>query len=178
MGHGETPPAGGAGAARLHTSGVGHGETTPAEGAGAARLRIAVGRLSRRLRPTAAAGSLTGTEIDLLVAAERSGPVRMSDLAAASGLNPTMVSRLVAKLEESGLMKRSVDPSDRRAVFTETSSKGRRLLDRVRAERNDALSRLLGELEADERAALDRALPVLEKLADRLVSRDREEQGR
>lgn len=149
-----------------------------AKGPSAARLRIAVGRLSRRLRPTAAAGSLTGTEVDVLVAAERRGPVRMSDLAAFSGLNPTMLSRLVSRLEDGGLMKRSADASDRRACLIETSAKGRRLLERVRAERNDALSRLLGELDADERAALGKALPVLEKLADHLAVHDREQPSR
>ena len=54
----------------------------------AAWLRIAVARLSRRLRPTEAAGSLTATEVDVLVAAERRGPIRLSDLAGFAGLNP------------------------------------------------------------------------------------------
>jgi DNA-binding MarR family transcriptional regulator len=134
-----------------------------------ARLRIAVGRLSRRLRPTAAAGSLTATEVDVLVAAEREGPVRMSDLAGFAGLNPTMLSRLMPKLEEAGLIRRFADAADKRVSRVQATTKGRRLLERVRSERNDALSRRLAELTPEQRRALVAALPVLEALAERLL---------
>jgi len=134
-----------------------------------ARLRIAVGRLSRRLRPTTAAGSLTATEVDVLVAAEREGPVRMSDLAAFAGLNPTMLSRLMPKLEEAGLIRRFADAADKRVSRVQATTKGRRLLERVRSERNDALSRRLADLTPEQRHALAAALPVLEALAERLL---------
>jgi DNA-binding MarR family transcriptional regulator len=134
----------------------------------AARLRIAVARLSRRLRPTAAAGRLTATEVDLLVAAERRGPMRLSDLASFAGLNPTMVSRIIPKLEEAGLVRRLPDEVDRRVCRVEATGKGRRLLERVRSERNDALSCRLMELEPSAREAVLAALPVLEELAERV----------
>ena len=135
----------------------------------AARLRIAVARLSRRLRPTEAAGSLTATEVDVLVAAERRGPIRLSDLAGFAGLNPTMLSRLVPKLEEAGLVRRLADEEDRRVCRVEATAQGRRLLGRIRSERNDALSRRLGELSAADREAVLAALPVLEELAEKLL---------
>lgn len=133
-----------------------------------ARLRIVVARMSRRLRHTAAAGSLTTTEVDMLLVAERRGPARMSDLATFCGLNPTMLSRLVPRLEEAGLLERSADPADRRACLVEATGKASELLDRVRSERDDALSRLLAELEPRERQAIAVATPALEKLAERL----------
>jgi DNA-binding MarR family transcriptional regulator len=135
----------------------------------AARLRIAVARLSRRLRPTAAAGSLTTTEVDVLVAIDRRGPLRLSDLAGFAGLNPTMLSRLIPKLEVAGLMRRLVAEGDRRVCRVEITAKGRRLLERIRSERNDALSRLLSDLAAPDREALARAVPVLEVLAERML---------
>ena len=135
----------------------------------AVRLRIALARLSRRLRPTAAAGSLTVTEVDVLVAAERRGPIRLSDLAAFAGLNPTMLSRLIPKLEEAGLIRRLFDSADRRVCRVEATQKGHRLLERIRSERNDALSSKLEALDAAERAALAAALPVLEELAEQLI---------
>ncbi|MGP8221788.1 MAG: MarR family winged helix-turn-helix transcriptional regulator [Acidimicrobiales bacterium] len=135
----------------------------------AARLRIAVARLSRRLRPTKAAGSLTATEVDVLVAAERRGPIRLSDLASFAGLNPTMLSRLIPKLEESGLIRRLGVETDRRVCRVEATAKGRRLLERIRTERNDALSKRLWELGPVEREAVLVALPVLEELAERLA---------
>ena len=135
----------------------------------AARLRIAVARISRRLRPTAAAGSLTTTEVDVLVAIDRRGPLRLSDLAGFAGLNPTMLSRLIPRLETAGLMRRLTADGDRRVCRVEISAKGRRLLERIRSERNDALSGLLRELDAGDRSALEAAVPVLESLAERMV---------
>jgi DNA-binding MarR family transcriptional regulator len=145
------------------------GAKSDAAEATAARLRIAVARLSRRLRPTAAAGSLTTTEIDVLVAAQRRGPIRMSDLAEFTGLNPTMLSRLIPRLEEADLIRRSADEADRRVCRVEATANGDRLLGRVRSERNDALSKRLAELDSGQRAALAVALPVLEELAERLL---------
>ena len=116
----------------------------------AARLRIAVARLSRRLRPTEAAGSLTATEVDVLVAAERRGPIRLSDLASFAGLNPTMLSRLIPKLETAGLVRRLGAEGDRRVCRLEATAKGHRLLERIRSERNDALSKRLAELSPEE----------------------------
>jgi DNA-binding MarR family transcriptional regulator len=134
-----------------------------------ARLRIAVARLSRRLRPTEAAGSLTATEVDVLVAAERRGPIRLSDLASFAGLNPTMLSRLIPKLETAGLVRRLGAEGDRRVCRVEATAKGYRLLERIRSERNDALSKRLAELSPEERETLLAALPVLEDLAERLL---------
>jgi DNA-binding MarR family transcriptional regulator len=124
--------------------------------------------MSRRLRPTAAAGTLTTTEVDILIAAERQGPIRLSDLASFAGLNPTMLSRLIPKLETAGLVRRIGDADDKRVSRVSATAKGSRLLERIRSERNDALSRRLLDLDASERAALANALPILEELAERL----------
>ncbi|MGA7986850.1 MAG: MarR family transcriptional regulator [Candidatus Dormiibacterota bacterium] len=137
----------------------------------AARLRLAVTRLAKRLRPTAAAGALTPTEVDVLFAADRRGPLRLSDLAGFAGLNPTMLSRLVPRLEAGGLMRRLVVEGDRRVCRVDVTPKGRRLLDRIRSERNDALSQLLRGLDDLERRAVLDALPVIEELAERLLAR-------
>lgn len=147
------------------------GHTEPGEpDLSPARLRIAVARMARWLRPTAAAGSLTATEVDMLVVAEKHGPARMSDLASFCGLNPTMLSRMVPKLEQAGFLRREADPKDGRVWRVEATKKARTLLERVRTERNDALSTLLDDLDDGEREAIAAATPVLEKLAERLRS--------
>jgi DNA-binding MarR family transcriptional regulator len=133
-----------------------------------ARLRIAVSRMARQLRPTAAAGSLTTTEVDMLVAAEKHGPARMSDLASFSGVNPTMLSRMVSKLEQAGFLRRQADPTDGRVWRVEATKKASALLERVRSERNDALSKLLDDLDDTDRQAVAAATPVLERLGERL----------
>jgi DNA-binding MarR family transcriptional regulator len=145
-------------------------ETTEEAQLSAARLRAAVSRMARWLRPTEAAGSLTAAEVDMLIVAEKHGPARMSDLASFCGLNPTMLSRMVPRLEEAGLLSRQPDPNDGRVSRVETTRAGRELLERVRSERNDALSRLLAGLDEPSQQAIATATPVLEALAERLRS--------
>jgi DNA-binding MarR family transcriptional regulator len=139
----------------------------------ASRLRIAIGRLSRRLRQTdaAAAAGLTPTRSSVLLNVVRSGPMRLSELAASEGLNPTMLSRVVAELVDARLLRRSSDQGDRRAAWVEVTAAGRRLVERMGRERTDALSVALEGLSDDERRDLDAALPALESLAEELKDR-------
>jgi DNA-binding MarR family transcriptional regulator len=136
-----------------------------------ARLRIAIARLSKRLKPTAAAGSLTTTEVDVLQTVARVGPVKLSSLAGQAGLNPTMLSRVVAKLEEHGLLRRLGDETDGRVCRVEITERGSELHARVRSERTDVLSYELDLLGVHDRRAVVAALPALERLAERLLER-------
>src|SRR3984957_11097884 len=125
----------------------------------AARLRTAVGRLARRIRPTRVGAELTLTEATVLATTARNGPVGLSWLAREEGMNPTMLSRVVWRLEDAGLLARRPDPRDRRAALVDATPAGRTLHERIRAERADALSQLIEHLGVAERAALDAALP-------------------
>lgn len=151
-------------------------ESTPATGPDldtATRMRAVVGRLSRRLRPTAAgsAAGLTPTRVSILFAVVRDGPVRISELAEREGINPTMLSRAIAALAESELIERLSDPEDRRAAWVQAAPAGRRLAERMRRERTDAVKLALAELEPADRESLERALPALEAFAERLRER-------
>ena len=137
----------------------------------AARLRTAVGRLSRRIRPTRVGAELTLTEATVLATTARNGPVGLSWLAREEGMNPTMLSRVVWRLEDAGLLARRPDPRDRRAALVDATPAGRKLHEKIRAERADALSQLIEHLGVAEREALDAALPVLEQLARDLKDR-------
>jgi DNA-binding MarR family transcriptional regulator len=137
----------------------------------AARLRTAAGRLARRIRPTRAGAELTLTEATVLATTSRNGPVGLSWLAREEGMNPTMLSRVVWRLEDAGLLARRPDPRDRRAALVEATPAGRKLHERIIAERADALSQLIEHLGVAEREALDAALPVLEQLARDLKDR-------
>ncbi|MDQ6803465.1 MAG: MarR family transcriptional regulator [Actinomycetota bacterium] len=139
----------------------------------AARLRASIGKLSRRLRPTAAgaAAGLTPTRISVLFTIARRGPIRLSELAEEEGLNPTMLSRVIADFADSSLVTRVCDPDDRRAALVQATAAGRKLCARMRAERTDVLEVALAALDDDERRAVERALPVLEQLAHGLNGR-------
>jgi DNA-binding MarR family transcriptional regulator len=97
--------------------------------------------------------------------------MRLSELAASEGLNPTMLSRVVAELVDARLLRRSSDQGDRRAAWVEVTAAGRRLVERMGRERTDALSVALEGLSDDERRDLDAALPALESLAEELKDR-------
>jgi DNA-binding MarR family transcriptional regulator len=139
----------------------------------AARLRMAIGRLSRRLRSTAAArdAGLTPTAISVLLSVARTGPTRLSELVDSEGVNPTMLSRVVATMVQDGLLERSHDEGDRRAAWVEATVAGRKLAERMRRERTDAVNVALEALSEADRRRIEKALPALEALVEELKGR-------
>jgi DNA-binding MarR family transcriptional regulator len=147
-------------------------EVTPAEAStdeapavDVTRLRVALARLSRRLRRHELAG-LTPTQLAALATVERAGPMRLGDLAAAEGIAPSTLTRLVTALEDSGYVRRFADPSDARASTLAITPHGHDALDRIRTESTLVLTASLGLLTSAQRSALAEALPVLEQLAE------------
>jgi DNA-binding MarR family transcriptional regulator len=132
------------------------------------RLRAVIGKLSRRLRTTVAAGDLTPSQISVLFTVVRRGPIGVAELAEFEAMNPTMVSRVTSRLCELGLIEREQRTDDRRSATVAATAAGRRLRERVHLERSRALSEHVAELDEAERAALLRAIPALEALAERV----------
>jgi len=93
------------------------------------------------------------------------GGIRLSDLAAALGLDVSTVSRQVRHLEEAGLVHRADDPEDRRAYRLSITDKGRDLLDQLRSARREMLCAALRDWSDDDR---DRLTDLLTRLADDL----------
>jgi DNA-binding MarR family transcriptional regulator len=128
------------------------------------RLRVALARLSRRLRRHEVAG-LTPTQLSALATIGKTGPMRLGDLAAAEGIAPSTLTRLVTALEESGYVRRTADPSDARASTLAITQHGQEALERIRTESTLMLTASLKLLTPAQRSALASALPVLEQLA-------------
>jgi DNA-binding MarR family transcriptional regulator len=129
------------------------------------RLRVALARLSRRLRRHELAG-LTPTQLAALATIGKTGPMRLGDLAAAEGIAPSTLTRLVTALEEAGYVRRCTDPSDARASTLTITAHGQDALERIRTENTLMLTASLELLTPEQRSALAAALPVLEQLAD------------
>jgi DNA-binding MarR family transcriptional regulator len=129
------------------------------------RLRVALARLARRLRRHELAG-LTPTQLAALATVERSGPMRLGDLAAVEGIAPSTLTRLVTALEDSGYVRRLPDPTDARASTLAITAQGHDVLERIRTESTLVLAASLQLLTPTQRAALADALPVLEQLAE------------
>jgi DNA-binding MarR family transcriptional regulator len=141
----------------------------------ATRLRVAIGRLSRLLRGTAAgsAAGLSPTRISVLLSVDRRGPMRIADLAEHESLNPTMLSRAISQLVDDGALERVSDDRDRRAAWVNVTAGGHRLAERMRRERTVAVDEALAQLAAEDRRLLDDALPALEALTEHLRDRER-----
>ncbi|MCA1842589.1 MAG: MarR family transcriptional regulator [Actinobacteria bacterium] len=131
----------------------------------APRLRLAVMRLARRLRQQSVDEALTLSQVSALATLDRVGPLTLGDLAAAERVQPPTMTRVVASLLERGLVGRTPNPLDRRSAQVAVTADGRKLLDRNRSRRTAYLAKRLALLSPDERAALDEALPLLERLA-------------
>jgi DNA-binding MarR family transcriptional regulator len=134
----------------------------------ASQLRLAVARLSRRIRQQAASTGeeLTASTQGALASIERLGPITLGELAAVEQVQPPSMTRMVARLEEWGYATRVVDPTDRRVARAVITESGRELLARSRTRKDAYLARRVAELSESERALLARALPLLERLQD------------
>ena len=79
------------------------------------RLRMVVTRLSRRLRQEANEGA-TPSQLAALATVERHGPITLGDLAGHERVRPPTMTRIVAGLEETRLVRREIDTADRRVA--------------------------------------------------------------
>lgn len=131
----------------------------------ASSLRIAVGRLSRRIRNEREDQALSLNQLSALGSLERHGPLPVGELAACERVRPPSMTRTVTGMEELGLVVREPHPVDRRlsVVRITEAGLGRTAADRKR--RDAWLTHQLKGLTPEEREKLRAALPVLEKLA-------------
>ncbi len=129
----------------------------------AARLRLAVGRLHRRIRIDGRE-SVPPLQLSALVTVEQHGPLRLSELARRESVTAPTMSRVLAALDEQGLVVRAPDPQDARGVLITLSDAGAARLDEVRSHRTALVARRLARLDADQCAVLTAALPALEAL--------------
>ena len=131
----------------------------------AVRLRLAIARTARRLRQEAGE-ELSPSQAAALVTIDRHGPLTPSELAARERIQRPTATRVIARLEEMGLVDRTQDPVDRRSFVVALTPAGRDLLARVRTRKDAYLARRLRDLDADERATLDRAAAILERVLE------------
>jgi DNA-binding MarR family transcriptional regulator len=128
-------------------------------------IRSVIGRLARGLRQAGSQSDLSPSQYEVFGTIARRGDLKLSDLAAIEGINPTLLSRIVAKLEADQLVKRAPDAEDRRVAHVVPTAKGRRRYEQIRNARTDAVSLAIAGLTDAERRQLAAALPVLESLA-------------
>ena len=129
------------------------------------RLHSAAIHLLRLVRREDETSGLTAPRLSALSVVVFAGPITLRDLAAAEGVTPPTMTRLVDGLEGEGLVVRSDDPSDGRAIRIRATAKGTKLLMNARAQRVAALTARVADLSADEQDLLGRAAEVMERLS-------------
>jgi DNA-binding MarR family transcriptional regulator len=129
------------------------------------RLRLAIVRTARRLRQEAGE-HLSPSSAAALATIERRGPLAPSELAELERVKRPTITRVLARLEEAGLVERTNDPADGRAFLVSITRQGSELLRRIRTRKTAYLARRLGKLDPDDLGALERAADVLERILE------------
>jgi DNA-binding MarR family transcriptional regulator len=124
-------------------------------------LMRAARTLRRRWRAVLAPWDLSPHQARALgVVGERDG-VRLSDLAEALHIAPRSATEVADGLQERGLVERTPDPGDRRAVILRPTEEGRRVRAEIDAARTADAAELFARLPAADRTALARSLQTL-----------------
>lgn len=111
------------------------------------------------------AGELTLAQLSILVTLLDRGPIRMTDLAAHERVRTPTTTVAIRRLEKIGLVKRSRDPSDLRAVLVDITPQGRATHAESLANRHAALAAMLSQLPQSDLVTLLKALAPLDRLA-------------
>jgi DNA-binding MarR family transcriptional regulator len=115
---------------------------------------------------TEAGADLTLAQLSILLTLLDLGPIRMTELAAHERVRTPTTTVAIRRLEKLGLVKRSRDPSDLRAVLVDVTPRGLVQHREALAVRRAALAGMLSKLTAEERTTLAQALAPLARLAD------------
>lgn len=127
------------------------------------RLRLVALRLARRIR-TNSVDELTPSQQALFASVAKNGPAPIGRIAELEHVQPPSASKIVASLEERGLVARELDPDDRRCSLISVTPAGLAYLDQARTAGRTWLAGQLAELGADDIDTLIAALPALELL--------------
>lgn len=130
----------------------------------AAALRDSITRLNRRLRQARPIGDLTITQLSALTSLELSGALTPRELADAERVQPPTLTKIVAKLEERGLVQRTPHPTDGRQVILAATESGRAVVAEHRRARDEWLAKHLATLTPEERETLAKAAEILGRI--------------
>jgi DNA-binding MarR family transcriptional regulator len=140
----------------------------------AIRLRRIIVRLARQFNASSTGEGLTPSQSSVLGLIVGRGPLSLAELGDLEGLNPTMLSRVVSRLQAMNLITRVPDPSDMRKVSVTATPAGVLAFQHVQRRQAAAISRCLALLDEPDADAILASLPALEGLAGILQQADRE----
>lgn len=119
--------------------------------------------LLRRLDRSGSDAGLTEARRSALALLALGGPRTLGSLAAAEGVRPPTMTRMVSAMEADGLVERAPSPRDGRLVILRATPAGEALLARSRSARLGSIAASLGGLDGPERSAIGKTLATLER---------------
>src|SRR5438105_170627 len=128
------------------------------------RMHSAAIHLLRRVSREDTATGVSAARLSALSVLVFAGPKTMSELAAMERVKVPTMSRLVAGMEEEGVVRRERHDTDARAVVLHPTAKGRRMLERARELRLSLLESLLSHASAREIATVREAAEIVDRL--------------
>jgi len=128
------------------------------------RLHSLAIHLLRRVKRSDDEAGLSAPRLSALSVVIYRGPISLTELAKAEGVTAPTMTRLTQALVRSGLVEKSVNQSDNRAVLLRATPAGKHTLDIARAKRLAALEELLEGLDPEDAALVERAVSALEPL--------------
>jgi DNA-binding MarR family transcriptional regulator len=131
----------------------------------AGQLRLSVVRLNRRLRSQRTEETVSLTQISALATLHRCGSMTPSELAATERVRPPSMTRVIAALEDDGLVSRRDHPTDGRQSIIELTQVGIDLLAAEASAKERWLDKRLAELTEDERVTLATAIVIIDRMA-------------
>ncbi|WNM26467.1 MarR family transcriptional regulator [Demequina capsici] len=132
----------------------------------ARRLRLAINRIRRLTRQAGEPTGVTRSQEVVLLVLRREGPLSTAELAEIERVRPQSMGEIVRGLVEIGMVVKAPHPTDGRRELIILTRVGRAVVERSSAERDAELADLIASrLDNDDRATLDSALEVLERLA-------------
>jgi DNA-binding MarR family transcriptional regulator len=133
----------------------------------AASLRVALVRMGRRMRREQGDDALSLHHMSALGAIQQLEEPTLARIAACEGVKPPSMVKTLQHLESLGYIERDAHPTDGRMMVLRISDKGDEMIDGLRRRRNRALADALDRLSPEEREVIERAVPILERLAER-----------
>src|ERR1700710_229628 len=130
-------------------------------------LRLAIHRLTRRLRQQHPTHEMTLTQISALAIIWREGPITAGELAQREQVRPPSITRVGDGLEAARMVVRKDNPADGRQVLVEIAPEGRVRMETYVEAREAWLSQQLRDLSAKDQEILHRASSILNDLARR-----------
>jgi DNA-binding MarR family transcriptional regulator len=127
-------------------------------------------RLMKRLRHAQAErlaplGLTPAQERALRLIARGDEPPRMTELADRLGIVPRSLTTVIDALEEAGLVRREIDPRNRRAILLSLTDRGAAVREELREARRRAAEDLFAPLSAQDRESLAGLLTLLDAQA-------------